>query len=130
MNRPDPSQDIEMDISQLSREEIYTDSQVGSIRRLVPVTPDGADDPARPVQYFGSTQILTPAGALPLNFEIPADSLEAAVAGFGEAAREAVDRAMDELREMQRQAASQIVVPKGGVDPGSLGGMGGKIQMP
>ena len=39
---------------------------------------------------------------------------------------------MDELREMQRQQASSIVIPKGGMDP--MGGMGniggGKIQMP
>ena len=36
---------------------------------------------------------------------------------------------MEELKELQRQQASQIVVPKGGVDP--MGGMGGgKIQMP
>jgi len=73
---------------------------------------------------------LTPAGALPLNFEIPAQTLAEAVAGFGPAAKIAVDETMEELREMQRQAASQIVVPKGGMDPGALGGMGGgKIQM-
>jgi hypothetical protein len=45
---------------------------------------------------------------------------------------------MDELKEMQRQQASSIVVPKAGVDPtggmgggpGGLGGGGGRIQMP
>jgi hypothetical protein len=40
---------------------------------------------------------------------------------------------MEELRELQRQAASQIVVPKGGMDPGSMGGggvPGGGIQLP
>ena len=35
---------------------------------------------------------------------------------------------MEELRELQRQAASQIVVPKAGMDPTGMGG--GKIQMP
>lgn len=131
MSSAAPTQNIAMDAGQLCREEVYTDSQVGTIRRLVPVTTSGADDPAREVLWFGSTQILTPAGALPLNFEIPAASLAEAVAGFGEAAREAVDRTMDELRELQRQAASQIVVPKGGMGPGSFGGMGGgKIQLP
>ena len=41
---------------------------------------------------------------------------------------------MEELRELQRQAASQIVVPKGGMDPTGMAGGGlpggGKIQMP
>ena len=120
-----------MDAGQLCREEVFTDSMVGTIRRLVPVTIAGQDDPSRATQYVGSTQILTPAGALPLNFEIPAGSLAEAVAGFGDAAKQAVDQTMEELREMQRQAASQIVVPKGGLNPGSLGGMGGgKIRMP
>jgi hypothetical protein len=130
MNQQTNQQDIAMDATALCREETFTDSQVGTIRRLVPVTIDGADDTSRPVQYFGSTQILTPAGALPLNFEIPAQTLAEAVAGFGPAAKIAVDETMEELREMQRQAASQIVVPKGGMDPGAMGGMGGgKIQM-
>lgn len=128
------SSDISMDASALTREDVFTDNRIGTIRRLSPVTADGDPDPGRPVQYVGSTQIMTPAGALPLNFEIEADSLSAAVAGFGDAATRAVEQAMEELKELQRQAASSIVVPKGGVDPGSMGGMGGmgggKIQMP
>jgi hypothetical protein len=121
--------EISMDANALSREELFTDSRVGTIRKLIPVTPEGEDDANRPVEYFGSTQIMTPAGALPLNFEIPAKSLAEAVAGFGEAAQEAVESTMQELRELQRQAASSIVVPRGGMDPGALGG-GGKIRMP
>jgi hypothetical protein len=126
-------QDIRMDADNLCREDVFTDNRVGTVRRLTPVTANGEVDPDRPVQYIGSTQIMTPAGALPLSFELPNESLEAAVAGFGDAAREAVDKTMEELRELQRQAASQIVVPKGGMDPGSMGGggvPGGGIQLP
>lgn len=125
--------EISMSANALCREELFTDSRVGTIRKLIPVTPDGEDDAGRPVEYFGSTQIMTPAGALPLNFEIEAGSLAEAVEGFGDAAREAVESTMQELKEMQRQAASSIVVPKGGTDPSSMGGGGmggGKIQMP
>lgn len=125
------AQDIRMDSGQLCREDVFTDNRVGTIRRLTPVTATGEEDAAREVQYVGSTQILTPAGALPLNFEIEASSLAEAVEGFGEAAGRAVEETMEELKELQRQAASQIVVPKGGIDPGKLGGMGGGgIQMP
>ncbi len=130
MSDPTQEQDIRMDANSLCREDVFTDNQVGTVRRLTPVTANGDVDPDRPVLYIGSTQIMTPAGALPLNFELPGESLEAAVAGFGEAAKEAVDKTMEELRELQRQAASQIVVPKGGMDPGAMGGGGGGIQLP
>ena len=124
--------DINMDPDALCREEVFTDNRIGTIRKLTPVTSGGEEDHSRPVQYLGSTHIMTPGGALPLSFEIPASTLQEAAEGFGAAAQEAVERTMEELRELQRQAASQIVVPKGGVDPGAMGGMpgGGKIQMP
>lgn len=125
MNSPE----IKMDADALAREEIFTDSRIGSIRRLTPVDGNGDQDEQRPVQYFGSTQIMTPAGALPLNFEIEAATLAEAVAGFGDAAQVAVERTMEELKEMQRQQASSIVVPKAGMDPGNMGG-GGGIQLP
>jgi len=117
----DNNPEIKMDASSLTREEVFTDSRIGSIRKLVPVTLDGEPDPSRPVQYVGSTQIMTPGGALPLSFEIDTDTLEGAVAGFGEAAKAAVERTMEELKEYQRQQASSIVVP---------GRDNSKIQMP
>jgi hypothetical protein len=133
MNNPDTSTEIRMDADKLYREETFTDNAVGTLRRMTPVTADGDTDPARPVQFIGSTQVLTTAGPLPLSFEIEATTLTEAAEGFGDAAREAFERTMEELKEMQRQQASSIVVPKGGVDPmGGMGGMGGggNIQMP
>jgi hypothetical protein len=133
MDNPTGMPEISMDASQLCREDTYTDSRVGTIRVLTPVKTDGDTDNEREVQYIGSTQIMTPAGALPLSFEIPATSLTDAVDGFGTAAQVAVENTMEELRQMQREQASQIVIPKGGMDPGALGGMGGpggKIQLP
>ena len=111
MSQLDNSNEIKMDASALLREEVFTDSRVGTIRKLTPVTADGDTDISRTVQYVGSTQIMTPGGALPLSFEIEADSLLAAVNGFGDAAKQAVERTMEELKEMQRQQASSIVVP-------------------
>ena len=128
MSEDKPTPDIQMNAEGICREEIYTDNQIGTIRKLTPVTASGEDDASRPVQFIGSTQIMTPGGALPLNFEIPADALQDAIAGFGDAAQQAVEQTMEELREMQRQQASSIVVPKGGMDPGAIGGS--KIQMP
>jgi hypothetical protein len=131
MEQSGQSADISMDAHALCREETFTDNRIGTIRKLTPVTAGGEEDHSRPVQYIGSTQIMTPGGALPLSFEIPAGTLQEAAEGFGEAAKHAVEQTMEELRELQRQAASQIVVPKGGMDPTGMGGMGGgKIQMP
>jgi len=121
MSQMENSPEISMDSAGLTREEVYTDSRVGTIRKMIPVTVDGEPDSSRSVQFVGSTQIMTPGGALPLSFEIEADTLEAAVAGFGDAAKLSVERTMEELKEMQRQQASSIVVP---------GRQGNQIQMP
>ena len=121
MNSPDTTSEIKMDASNLYREEVFTDNAVGTLRRLSPVTTSGEPDSSRSVQFIGSTQVLTTAGPLPLSFEIEADSLAAAASGFGDAAKAAFERTMDELKEMQRQQSSSIVGPKAGMG----GGMGG-----
>jgi hypothetical protein len=104
-------EDIQLDGQNLYREESYTDLTVGSIQVLVPVTTAGAEDPSRPKQFIGQTQILSAAGPLPLSAPIDASTLEEAIRKFPQAAKAAVDRLMDEAREMQRQEASRIVVP-------------------
>lgn len=134
MNNPQTRNEIQMDTANLYREEVFTDNAVGTLRRLVPVTADGEIDNSRTTQYVGSTQVLTNAGPLPLSFEIHANTLTEAAAAFGEAAKDAFEKTMEELRELQREQASSIVVPgsgggMGGMGPG--GGMGGgKIRMP
>jgi hypothetical protein len=127
--KPDPNSDIRVDPTQLYLEEVFTDRRVGTIRRLTPVGKDGQRDQARAVLYTGETQVLTPAGALPIGFEIGAGSLEEAAEKFGQLAREAIERTVKELQELRRQAASSIVVPQGPV-PGMGGPGGGKIQIP
>src|SRR5688572_26692905 len=126
--------DIKVDPNSLYLEEVFTDRRIGTIRRLTPVGKDGARDQARAVLYVGETQVLTPAGALPIGFEIGAGSLEEAAEKFGQLAKEAIERTVKELQELRRQAASSIVIPQGGMPPaGGLGGGGlggGKIQMP
>jgi len=116
--------DIAMDSGGLYREETFTDRRVGTLQRLTPVTAAGAADSARPVLYVGQTQVLTPAGALPLSFEVQAKSLEEAIAQFGEHAKQALARTMRRLEELRREQASSIIVP-GSAPPGGLGGPGG-----
>ncbi len=106
--------DVKLDPAGLYREEIFTDRRAGTIRRLTPVTVDGATDPKRPVLFSGQTQLLTPAGVLPLVFEIEASTLEEALAKFPEGVNAALEQAIEEAREMRREAASRIVVPEVG----------------
>lgn len=124
--------DIKMEVTSLYREEIYTDRRIGTIRALVPVNAEGGPDSARPVVYVGEAQIMTQMGPLPVSFEIDAKSLSEAVSGYADAAKTAVERTVNELQEMRRQAASSLVLPGqggGGFGPSGLGGSG-KIQMP
>lgn len=122
--------DMRLDTSNLYREEVYTDGRVGSIRVMTPVNTDGSVDLNRTVLYSGQTQLMTPAGALPLAFAIEAATLTEAIDNFAEAAKLTLQQTMEELQEMRRQQASSIVIP--GQDPGfgGLAGAGGKIRMP
>ena len=122
--------DIEIDTRNLYREELYTDRAAGMIRRLVPVTVDGAPDATRPVLFSGQTQLLTPAGVLPLSFAIEATTLEGALQRFPAAVKTALEQAIEEAKEYRRESASRIVVPE--VGGGALGGGipgGGKIKL-
>ena len=128
-NAPEPK----MDVNDLYREDIYSDRRVGTIRVLTPVKSDGTADPTRPTSYVGQAQIMTPAGALPLSFEIDARTLAEACEGFADGARIAFEETMKELQEMRRQQASSIVLPEAGA-ASALTGQGGpprgKIQFP
>ena len=100
-----------MDSTQLYREETFTDRRVGTIRQLTPVTADGSPDVARPTLFVGQAQVMTPMGAVPINFELEAATLSAAIAKFGEAAEQAVQQTMRELQEIRREQASSLVIP-------------------
>jgi hypothetical protein len=119
--------DFAMNASNLYKDETITDSKVGSIRVLTPIKPDGKDDHSRPTLFAGQAQLMTPAGVLPINFDIDAKDLAEAVNLFGDAAKVGMEETIKKLEDMRREAASKIVVP------GQEGGMGGpesKLFMP
>ena len=120
-SKPEMSE-LKLDPAALYQEEIFTDRRIGTVRRLTPVNKEGARDSARAILYVGETQVMTPAGALPIAFEIGAGSLEEAAEKFGALAKESIERTVRELQELRRQAASSIMVPQAGT--------GGKIQLP
>ena len=104
--------DVQMDAANLYREESYTDLKAGTMRKLVPVKVDGSDDPSREPIFTAATQVMTPGGVLPLSGEVAgAKTLAEAVAGFAPAIKQAIADLREEMAAMQRERASQIVVP-------------------
>jgi hypothetical protein len=112
---------MKMDASNLYREETFTDLRAGTVRRLTPVKTDGSIDATRPTLFTGQAQLLTQIGPLPVSCDIPAKDLGEALDRFPEAIQRAVERMIEEVKEIQREQASQIVVPN--LNPG------GRIQL-
>ncbi len=122
-----------MDAASLYREEIYTDRKIGTLRVLLPVKSDGSPDTRRRTVFQGEAQLMTNMGPLPITFDIEANSLAEAIEHYPEATKAGIERAMREIQEMRRQASSSIVLPPAGATlgpGGTLGGGGGKIQIP
>ncbi|MBI4347204.1 MAG: hypothetical protein HY553_10140 [Elusimicrobia bacterium] len=116
MAEPQPTP--KMDPNSLWREEVFTDRKIGTIRRLIPVKPDGTVDVGRKTLFLGEAALMTPAGQLPLTFEIPAENLEQAVAAYSAGLEKAYVETLEELEQLRRRASSQIVIPKGGLPSG------------
>lgn len=116
--------EIRVDTSNLYREEVYTDLRVATIRKLIPIKADGSPDDTRPPLFSGQTHLMSQAGPLPVEAPIDARTLEEATARFPAAIRSAVDRLVEEAREIRRREASRIVVPGGPLPGGGLPGGG------
>ena len=116
-----PVSDIKVNVSNLYREEVFTDLTVATIRRLLPVKADGSLDTSRPSVFVGETTVMSGAGTVPIQCPLEAKTIEEAIAKFPEAINSAVQELIAEVRRIQRQEASRIVVPRTGP--------GGKIQL-
>ena len=119
------SEQLNFDTDNLYRVDVFTDQRSGSIRRMVPVDQDGNDDPSRQVVYIGEASAMTPAGSLPLSFELTGNNLAEAAAGFAEGAEKALVETVEELKRMHRDQQSSIMVPGQGGGAGGQGGMPG-----
>lgn len=120
-----------MDPDHLYREEIYTDLKAGTIKHLIPVTAAGSPDPKREPIFVGQATVLTPLGSLPLSFEIQAKTLREAAEKYAQAAEQGLKETLEELKRLQQEQASSLVIPKGGIPADlSVPGLGGKIKLP
>lgn len=119
--------DLTVETANLYREDVFTDLAVATLRRLTPVTADGDDDPSRPVQFVAETQLMSQMGPLPVSARIEAATLKEAIERFPAAIKAAVERMMEEAREMQRREASRIVTAGPGSIPPAPGESGPKL---
>lgn len=132
MNAQLPSADqFQLDPNGLYLEDSITDTQAGSIKRLRPVDSNGQPDESRAVEFYGQTQVMTPAGPLPLSFALPGPELSDAIKGYGEAAAQAVAEAVEEIKRLQREQQTSIMVPgrEGGGQTGGSFGAGGGFKL-
>jgi hypothetical protein len=114
--------EITVDVENLHREEVFSDLQAASVRRLTPVKADGSTDTSRDIIYIGETNLMTQMGPLPVQFPIEAKSLDDAFSQFAEGVKGAIERLNERAKEMVREESSRIVVP--GAAPPGIGGAG------
>ncbi len=67
------------DSEDLYREEVFTNLPEASLRRLVPVRPDGSPDRSRKTLFVAVAYAETDAGLVPIRCELDARSLEDAI---------------------------------------------------
>ena len=109
--------DFTVDRNNLYREDSITDIKVASIRRMIPVTADGEDDPSRSPIYFGHTQIMTPQGPIPLQSRLMANNLTEAMDAFPADMEQEMNKMVEQFRQMQeaeqkkQKDDSRIIVP-------------------
>ena len=117
MTDPNNSEDIDFTVDQanLYREESISDLKVASIRKLVPIKPDGSDDPSRTPIFYGSTQLMTPEGPLPLQAQLPANNIHEAYEVFPETMQAALSDMIEKIQQLHEEKKkkndSRIIVP-------------------
>lgn len=103
--------EISVDQNNLYREETFTDVKIASIRRLTPVKSDGSQDYTRKSIFIGLTQLVSPRGPIPIQFNIEAKNLKEAMEKFPAAVNQTIERMIEEAKELKRQEDSRIIVP-------------------
>ena len=106
--------DFNVDRNNLYREENVTDLTTASIRKLTPIKIDGSDDESRATLYVGYTQLMSPQGPLPVQCQLDAPTLEAAIEQFPAAMERELAKLIAQAEKMQREQKaddSRIIVP-------------------
>lgn len=71
-----------IDQNKLYRQNTYTDLVAGEIIEQIPTTADGVQDPMRPVNFIGKTNIGTNQGPITVQWPIEAKTLSEAITNW------------------------------------------------
>lgn len=113
----DEGQNIDFTVKKdnLYREDSITDLNVASIRRLIPIKPDGTDDKSRTIVFVGHTQLMSPQGPVPIQARLQANNIEEAINEFPGAMKQALAEMVEKIKKVQQQQQqeddSRIIVP-------------------
>ena len=99
--------DFSVDTNNLYREENITDLKVASIRKMIPVKPDGTKDEGRTELYFGHSQLMSPQGPVPLQAPLQANNLQEAFDVFPQAMKKTLNEMVERVKQMQEQQKQQ-----------------------
>jgi hypothetical protein len=105
--------DVDLSVKQnnLYLEESFTDLDMGSIRRLTPVKPNGLKDKSRKQIFVGHLNLMTPQGPIPIQAPLEARNLKEALDVYPEAIKAALKKMQKEVEKLQREQDSRIIVP-------------------
>jgi len=107
--------DFTVDRNNLYQEESITDLKVASIRRLIPVKPNGTEDKSRTSVFIGHTQLMSPEGPLPIQSQLAANNIEEALDAFPETMKQALAEMVERIKKMQKEKQqkddSRIIMP-------------------
>jgi len=105
--------DVDLSVKQnnLYLEESFTDLDMGSIRRLTPVKPNGLKDKTRKQIFVGHLNLMTPEGPIPIQAHLEARNLKEATEVYPEAIKSALKKMQKEVEKLQREQESRIIVP-------------------
>ena len=109
------SMDFLVDKDNLYREISVTDLKIATIRQLIPIKPDGSDDPGRESIFIGSTQLMSPQGPIPIQAQLEATTLDQAMTVFPKAMEAETRIVIENLKrfheEQKRKQDSRIIMP-------------------
>lgn len=104
-------EELTLNLATLYKQEEYTDTMAGSIKKLIPVKSDGTEDAGRPVIFVGQTSIMLPSGPMPVQAVLDAPTLDEAIKAFPEAMEKAINELADKLIKLAEEQQSLIQKP-------------------
>jgi hypothetical protein len=108
--------DFTVDKTNLYRDEYYTDLKIATIRRLIPVTPDGNEDKTRKTLYVGQANLMSEMGPVPISSLIDAKDFRQALKKYPETMKKAMEQLSEEMKKYQQEQQSSLVKPGGKED--------------